>query len=1365
MVRASSKLLAYLPIVLSAALILFSHPARAQTSGYTIEKQKTVTDWDRACTYYNITYTGSATIPLNAFVNGSELSAVNWKSAKGKMDSYKWEWKVNESYEKPVYTRVCNPWNETAANGTNTTTITHPNCTRKLDHYETRYKTSWKEHPSIANLFGGGSQLVRLCGDVEVEETKNGWGYSIYHAINFNGNIYPKMTWWNTSWSYRKNVTLTGSYGGDMWKFWFNHEGHANSDCSDIRVVNSTGQIPRGQAGYPYEGAKENLFAIRNCNSTHVQILTRLPYWKLSKGETTDYQVYYGNPNAGFANSSWKGVFYRFQETFEDGDMDEYTTTQGNGGTIFADDTIQTEGTYSGNFTISGGANEIWLYFSKWQGGRPEIITFDHYSTSDDNNENDMIEYRNSTNQDTPGRSFGQIHWPNDEIHGFLTNDTFPSISATADTWYHSKGVLNWSSRDGDLYINGVNYYTDAPMDSTLDDLYGVCQGVGSLDGDTMWLDNYTTRFRVNPDSYVSIGPEQTLNKAPTYSNLIVDNPTTYDPNTPTKINATWMDDNDVKGFNVSFIELNYTGTPTNYSVTRLNTNVSHWEKVLGAGTYYYKFYANDSANLWNSTSKNTFTIEKAPVNIDIYFSNKTTTVKNQNITVWPSTEFNATAKINITATNQITDSLYNLSKNGTEVGTLLGDKIEYLSRLKPGKKYYFNSTWAGNENYTSFTRDPYVETIQWIDWIKTYKGATETDNFFAGDTASIKTSVTLPNDVKTDLDQMNTSLVNPLGTVKLDNRSTFLFYDYFDNDNFWDVTPGTRTGFGGSATSWSVTGDEWYQFSNSSEYKAISVENETEYFNLSAETKLNITSSTEDIVRLIFRYKDKDSWAAAYVSNYYSVFGIEEYINGTRYISETSKTVSLDTAYNLRVEVKGREARAYFGGLTVSKTLNESLSSSYAPYQAGLSADACTVEFDNFTIAGPNSSADFTNSTKFILSTNYTIPESTNSEGTWNATVYTINFDGDFSYNSTSFDASYVKPMIENIQTYDYDYTPTTTFNTGQKVIIRSNISDPQGRTDLDTVLINLTNPQGTQKVTQAQMSDVGNITNGNIYEFNYSKIPEEAASYGTWDIDIYANDTTANFTTDSTAFDVEKTWIMIYKSETGYEQWYDSDQPDNITYIKSVRVNDLDDDGKKEIIDFGRSHHSTDTNHFMLQIWNVTKKPGTLYNLSLNKEAEKYWMPMNNHSFGYSVDVYDLDDDGTKEMVLGGTSHNGTYNFAYLGIANYTDGAINMEENSTWITANGDTEIYGVRVWNRSGEPKIVFTGSAKNANDPIFTYIYNYTGGTLNYEDSNFWSLGYKGEGYVIRVADADDDGTEEIVTAGIVDGRGNGAGRRR
>ncbi|KXB08347.1 hypothetical protein AKJ58_00120 [candidate division MSBL1 archaeon SCGC-AAA385D11] len=795
------------------------------------------------------------------------------------------------------------------------------------------------------------------------------------------------------------------------------------------------------------------------------------------------------------------------------------------------------------------------------------------------------------------------------------------------------------------------------------------------------------------------------------------------------------------------YSETNQGDNDLTYKIFRNGTDVGSETVELSAHTWSYKLNTTGGNN-WTSVASmdaNNLVVEKGGVNIDLYFSNKTSTVKNQNITVWPSTEFNATAVINITKAGQDTFSLY---QDGVSKGTQTDDTIEYLTHLSPGQ-HYFNASYPGNENYTSFTRDPYVESIQWIDWIKTYKDGTETSKFLAGDTATIKTSVTVPDNIKTDLDTVNTSLKNPQGTVMLDNLSTFKFYDYFNNDNFWDVIPGTASGFGGSSSSWSITADDWYQYSNSTEYKGISVENETGYYNTTITAKAEITSSTEGTIRIVFRYKDKDSWSSFYASEYYSVIGIEDYVNGTRHVSETSKTISLNTVHDLKVVVEGDTATGYFNGFSISKDLNDTRD---VPGKVGLSADACTVKFDNFTVTSPDTTLDVSNTTHFVMSTDYKIPQTQSSDGTWDAKEYTINFDGDFSYNSTSFDASYSAPVVQSMTTYNYLYEKTSDFQTGQKVIIRANVTDPQNKTDLDTVLFNLTNPTGSKKVTNYDMANVTSIDNsGYVYEYNYT-VPTEDKSYGTWDMDFYANDTSGNSTTDSSTFDVSKLWIMTYKN-VNYTQWFDTQQGDNVTYIKSVKASDLDGDGTKEITDFGRSHHGTGTNHFMFQMWNTSRS--NLHDLKLNKEMEKYWY-LRNHSFGYSHDpYYNLDDDPAKEIVLGGVAYNGTYNFAYLAVANITDNTLYIEDNATWITGGGDTEIYRVKVWNRSGGKKITFTGTARSATDPIFTYIYNYTDHELMYEDSNFWSLGYKGEGYDIDFCDLDEDNTEEMITGGIVD----------
>jgi parallel beta-helix repeat protein len=770
------------------------------------------------------------------------------------------------------------------------------------------------------------------------------------------------------------------------------------------------------------------------------------------------------------------------------------------------------------------------------------------------------------------------------------------------------------------------------------------------------------------------------------------------------------------------------------YNLYRNNVLKSNPETItLGAGSYSYVYNTSGGTNYTSNSISSTLTVNKGGVNIDIYFTNSTNTITNSNMTMWWDEELNATATINITEQNT-----FYLYQDGTQVGTQTGAKIEYYKKLKPGT-YYFNSTYPGNENYTSFTRDPYVKVDPWIQWIKTYdETGTETSYFFAGEKVTIKTNITVPNDLKTDLDEVNLTLKNPGSTIMISNETTFKFWDDFVNNNWWNVQT--------ASSSWSIDNGR-YKFSNTTEYHAITIENETKnYMNLTIEAKVNLTSSTEDSIRLIFRYENKTDYSALFLTKYYSAFGIEDWVGGTRYATEVSKLINLNQIYTMKVVVEGDKASAFLDGVnTTIRTLN---SSRVVAGKVGLGADASTVLFDNYTVTSPDSSVNIINSKSMISITNYTIPEVAASEGTWNINSYVAAFDGEYSSDTDTFEASYSAPLIETLNTYNSTYAKLSVFHLDEKVIVRANITDPQGAGDLDTVLINLTNPQKTIKVTNAKMSNVTSITSGYTYEYNYT-IPAEYQSYGDWAVDVFVNDTSNNKDTRSTTFKVEVIWFMIYKPETAYEQWYNTNFGDNITYIKSIEVSDIDNDGTNEIITFGRSHNGTGTNHAMLQVWNASRTDE--FNLTLNKEAETYFYKIN-HTFGYSVFAYDIDGDGTKELVTGGVAYNNTYNLAYLGVWNYTGGTLKEEDYTTWLTVD-NTAVYGVYVWNNSGAIKIITIGES-GGTDKVQTRVWNYTNGILNLEDSNNWGLGYDAEGYVIKVADPDEDGTEEIVTAGYV-----------
>lgn len=127
--------------------------------------------------------------------------------------------------------------------------------------------------------------------------------------------------WFNVTWKYRRHVTLSERSGNDLTNypriFWFEHGGHANSICSDIRVTKEDGET-------------EIPFGLRSCNSTHVKLVNK---WNVSANSDIDYYIYYGNTTpVSFTNSSWNDVKYNVYDNFNDGALDPMWTVVSAGG-------------------------------------------------------------------------------------------------------------------------------------------------------------------------------------------------------------------------------------------------------------------------------------------------------------------------------------------------------------------------------------------------------------------------------------------------------------------------------------------------------------------------------------------------------------------------------------------------------------------------------------------------------------------------------------------------------------------------------------------------------------------------------------------------------------------------------------------------------------------------------------------------------------------------------------------------------------------------------------------------------------------------------------------------------------------------
>jgi hypothetical protein len=115
------------------------------------------------------------------------------------------------------------------------------------------------------------------------------------------------QTWCDSSWDYRKTITVNESYV-DFTNYpiiyTVNHEGNANADCSDIRVTDNCTALP---------------FGLRNCNSTHVELVTQ---FNLTETVDNTFYIYYGNPSADFLNTTWNDVEWNVWDTFDDASID-----------------------------------------------------------------------------------------------------------------------------------------------------------------------------------------------------------------------------------------------------------------------------------------------------------------------------------------------------------------------------------------------------------------------------------------------------------------------------------------------------------------------------------------------------------------------------------------------------------------------------------------------------------------------------------------------------------------------------------------------------------------------------------------------------------------------------------------------------------------------------------------------------------------------------------------------------------------------------------------------------------------------------------------------------------------------------------
>lgn len=174
--------------------------------------------------------------------------------------------------------------------------------------------------------------------------------------------------------------------------------------------------------------------------------------------------------------------------------------------------------------------------------------------------------------------------------------------------------------------------------------------------------------------------------QAPQYSNLIQNpsGPSTYTSGQAYIFNATWTD-------NVAVDTVNFEFAGTNRTPVVQNGNVYGYQLVdLAAGTYNYKWYANDTSNIRNDTGTLAYTINPAASAVNLSLNGNAANV---------SVSVNALILLN--ATRLAGEGAIELLMNGTAINSS-GTNLLYNARFgSPGNRTVV-ARYLSTQNYSA---------------------------------------------------------------------------------------------------------------------------------------------------------------------------------------------------------------------------------------------------------------------------------------------------------------------------------------------------------------------------------------------------------------------------------------------------------------------------------------------------------------------------------------------------------------------------------------------------------------------------------------------------------------------------------------
>jgi hypothetical protein len=292
--------------------------------------------------------------------------------------------------------------------------------------------------------------------------------------------------WWNTSWNYRRSVTVVNPNSFDLIEYPTNitldtqslvSAGKMKPDGSDLRLLHNNVEIP---------------FAIVDPNTANTKIVFKssVP----ANGDDPNYMLYYGNPSASDVSVSYEKIFYEVIDEFNDGVIDPMWSFN--------------------EYVVSRYESDGYLYIEKGStGGLAEAILI---TKNISNSEVLRVQFSSLS---------GEIGWAGyNGVHFYLIDPDDPGsrhISAFANTYFKESNdaaprmsfvntsssseisayridwtQVNYQWYDYELYWNESSNFASM----TMDDLYYDNENTNG------WLEDLSFEFRFGANAYSPSG-------------------------------------------------------------------------------------------------------------------------------------------------------------------------------------------------------------------------------------------------------------------------------------------------------------------------------------------------------------------------------------------------------------------------------------------------------------------------------------------------------------------------------------------------------------------------------------------------------------------------------------------------------------------------------------------------------------------------------------------------------------------------------------------------------------------------------------------------------------------------------------------